>query len=184
MCMYSKKVILFQKWWCDIINDLLTELSVRTRNTKLSLWLTILASSGRTKKIGLRISRALQNTDGALSYVARWENWYATGNFEQERLWGSSVVKRLDSESIFQQQFGEYNGDDGCYSITFDSSTMVRLSELLQKFSNDNTWAYWCIILRKRAGTDKMDYRWFRRKYLLGCLGKLGEVSKQQQVIE
>ena len=26
---------------------------------------------------------------------------------------------------------------------------------------------------------DKMDYRMFRRKYLLGCLGKLGEVSKQ-----
>ena len=29
---------------------------------------------------------------------------------------------------------------------------------------------------------DKMDYRLFRKKYLLGCLGKLGEVSKQQQV--
>ena len=29
-----------------------------------------------------------------------------------------------------------------------------------------------------------MDYRMFGRKYLLGCLRKLGEVSKQQQVIE
>ena len=38
----------------------------------------------------------------------------------------------------------------------------------------------WCIILRKRAGTDKMDYHMFRREYLLGCLGKLGEVIKQQ----
>ena len=32
----------------------------------------------------------------------------------------------------------------------------------------------------KQAGTDKMDYRIYRRKYLLGSLGKLGEVSKQQ----
>ena len=44
----------------------------------------------------------------------------------------------------------------------------------------DDTWARWCIILRKRAGIDKMDYHMFRRKYLLGCLGKQGEVSKQQ----
>ena len=28
----------------------------------------------------------------------------------------------------------------------------------------------------------EMNYRLFRRKYLLGSLGKLGEVSKQQQV--
>ena len=27
---------------------------------------------------------------------------------------------------------------------------------------------------------DKMDYHMFRKKYLLGCLGKLGEVLKQQ----
>ena len=47
------------------------------------------------------------------------------------------------------------------------------------KVSNDDTWSSWCIILGKRAGTDKMDYRMFGRKYLLGCLGKLGEVSKQ-----
>ena len=38
--------------------------------------------------------------------------------------------------------------------------------------------SYWCFILRKRAGIDKMDYRLFRRKYLLGCLGNLGEVSR------
>ena len=44
----------------------------------------------------------------------------------------------------------------------------------------DDTWARWCIILRKRAGIDKMDYHMFRREYLLGCLGKLGEVLKQQ----
>ena len=29
---------------------------------------------------------------------------------------------------------------------------------------------------------DKTNYRLFRRKYLLGCLGKLGEVSKQLQL--
>ena len=31
-------------------------------------------------------SRTLQNTGSALSYIARWENWYAAGNFGQERL--------------------------------------------------------------------------------------------------
>ena len=40
--------------------------------------------------------------------------------------------------------------------------------------------AWWCIILRKLAGIDKMDYHMFRRKYLLRCSGKLGEVLKQQ----
>ena len=53
-------------------------------------------------------------------------------------------------------------------------------SGLLQKVSNDDTWARWCTTLRKRAGIDKMDYHMFRREYLLGCLGKLGEVLKQQ----
>ena len=33
-------------------------------------------------------------------------------------------------KSIFQQQFGEYHEYDGCYSIYFDSSTIVRLSGL------------------------------------------------------
>ena len=49
-----------------------------------------------------------------------------------------------------------------------------------KKVSNDDTWACWRIILRKRAGIDKMNYRMFRNKYVLGCLDKLGEVSKQQ----
>ena len=40
--------------------------------------------------------------------------------------------------------------------------------------------ACWCIILRKRAGIDKMDYHMFRRKYSLGCSVKLEEVLKQQ----
>ena len=35
------------------------------------------------------------------------------------------------------------------------------------------------LILRKRTGIDKMDYHMFRRKYLLGCLGKLEDVLKQ-----
>ena len=50
-----------------------------------------------------------------------------------------SVVKVSDSESIFQQQFGEYHGDEGCYSIHFDSSTIIMLSELPGKVSNDDT---------------------------------------------
>ena len=74
------------------------------------------------------LTRAFQNTGGALSCIARLKNWYVTGNFGQKRLLGSIVVTRLDSESTFQQQFGEYHGDDGCYSIYFDSSTIVRLS--------------------------------------------------------
>ena len=53
-----------------------------------------------------------------------------------------------------------------------------------KKVLDDDTWACWCIILRKRAGMDKMDYHTFRRKYLLGCSGKRGEVLKQQLVIE
>ena len=52
-------------------------------------------------------------------------------------------------------------------------------SQVYYKVSNDDTWACWC-ILRKRAGIDKMDYHIFRRKYLLGCFGNLGEVLKQQ----
>ena len=58
---------------------------------------------------------------GALSYIAQWENWYAAGNFGQEQLRGSFAVTRSDSESIFQQQFGEYYEYDGCYAIYFDS---------------------------------------------------------------
>ena len=42
-------------------------------------------------------------------------------------------------------------------------------SQIYCKVSDDDTWACWCIILRKRAGIDKMDYHMFRRKYLLGC---------------
>ena len=42
------------------------------------------------------------------------------------QLWAR--VTRSDSESIFQQQFREYHGDDRCYSIYFDNSTRVRIS--------------------------------------------------------
>ena len=54
------------------------------------------------------------------SYLARWENWYAAGNFGEERLWDSFAVTRSDSESIFQHQFarGEYHGYGGCYYLT------------------------------------------------------------------
>ena len=101
------------------------------------------------------------------------------GQLRQERLCGSSADTKSDSESIFQQQFGEYHGDDGCSSIYFDSSKSHQPPRSTKKVENDDTWACWCIILPKRAGIDKMDYHMFRRKYLLGCLGKLGEVSKQ-----
>ena len=58
---------------------------------------------------------------------------------------------------------------------------MVRLSGLLKKVSNDDIWVCWCIILQKRAGINKMDYRMLRRKYLLGCLGKLGDSGDLRQ---
>ena len=55
------------------------------------------------------------------------------------------VVTRSDSESNCQQQFGESHGDDGCYSIYFDSSTCNRLAPRVTiKISNDGSWAYWC----------------------------------------
>ena len=55
-------------------------------------------------------------------------------------------------------------------------------SQVYYKVSNYDTWVCWCIILRKPAGTNKMDYHMFRRKYLslLGCLGMLREVLKKQ----
>ena len=61
------------------------------------------------------------------------EELVCSGHFGQGRLCGSLAVTRSDSESIFQQQFGEYHGYDGFYSIYFDSSPIVRLSGLLQK---------------------------------------------------
>ena len=38
-------------------------------------------------------------------------------------------------------------------------------SQVYYKVSNDDTWACWCIILRERAGIDKMDDYMFRTKY-------------------
>ena len=43
-------------------------------------------SRGRLTVVQHHVTRALQNTGGALSHIARWENWYATGNFGQEWL--------------------------------------------------------------------------------------------------
>ena len=51
-------------------------------------------------------------------------------------------------------------------------------SQVYYKVSNDDAWACWCIILRKRASIDKIDYHMFPRKYLLRSSGKLGEVLK------
>ena len=80
-----------------------------------------------------------------------------------------------DSESIFQQQFGECHGYDGCCSTYFDSSTIVRLMFTIKSRMTIFGLAG-VIILQKRADIDKMDYHMFQRKYLLRCLGKLGEV--------
>ena len=40
------------------------------------------------------------------------------------------------------------------------------------------------VLFCENEQTDKMDYHLFRRKYLLACLGKHWEVSRQQQVKE
>ena len=47
------------------------------------------------------------------------ELWYAMGNFGQEWFQGSFAFTRSDSESIFQQQFGENHRDDSCYYLTW-----------------------------------------------------------------
>ena len=47
--------------------------------------------------------------------VCNWQLWAR----------GSIVVTRSDISSIFQEQFGEYHGNDGCYSIYCDSSTII-----------------------------------------------------------
>ena len=38
------------------------------------------------------------------------------------------------------------------------AAQLLRSQDYYRKVSNDDTWACWCIILRKRAGTDKMNY--------------------------
>ena len=53
------------------------------------------------------------------------------------------------------------NTMDMTAAIEYILTTIVRLSRLLQKVSNDDTWACWCIILRKRTSIDKMDYHMF-----------------------
>ena len=106
-------------------------------------------------KRALRFHHSASNTGGALSYIVRWENWYAMGNCGQERLWGSLIVITSNSRSILQQQFGENPGNVCCYSIYFDISGIVWLSRLLQQVSNDDTWACWCIILQNEQTWTK-----------------------------
>ena len=43
----------------------------------------------------------------------------------------SSQLQGRIARAFSSKQFGEYHGYDGCYSIYFDSSTIVRLSGLL-----------------------------------------------------
>ena len=96
------------------------------------------------------------------------------------QLWKRAAVRQLRSHNVEQREYlaatvWKNPGNDCCYLICFDINTIVWFSRLLQQVSNDDTWACWCIIL----DMDKMDYRLFRRKYLIGCLGKLGKVYKQ-----
>ena len=47
---------------------------------------------------------------------------------------GSEAASQLQgriARAFSSKQFGEYHGDDGCYLIHFDSSTIVRLSGLI-----------------------------------------------------
>ena len=83
------------------------------------------------------------------------------------------MVITLNSESIF----GENPGNDFCSSIDFDISTMVRLSKDYFNKSLMTILGLASVLLCENEHTDKMDYCLFRRKYLLGCLGKLGVVT-------
>ena len=65
--------------------------------------------------------------------MARWGNWYATGNFRQKGLWGSSTVTRSDSESIFQQKFGEYHGDDAAIQYTLTAAQSLDSQDYYKK---------------------------------------------------
>ena len=63
------------------------------------------------------------------------------------QLWAKEALRQLgsitsNSESILQQQFGENPGNDCCYSIYFDISTIVWLSRSLQQVSNDVTLGF------------------------------------------
>ena len=54
------------------------------------------------------------------------------------------------------------NTMDMTAAIQYISTAAQSLgSQVYFKVSNDDTWACWCIILRKRAGRDKMDYHMF-----------------------
>ena len=62
---------------------------------------------------------------------------------------GSFLVTRSDSESVFQQQFGENHGDDGCYSIYLTAAQSFGSQGLLQEVCNDDTWACERCIITK-----------------------------------
>ena len=116
---------------------------------------------------------------GRRTFVARWKNWYAAGNFGQKRLRSSFAVIRSDSESIFQQQFSEYHGYDGCYSIYFDSSTQVYY-----KKSRMTILGLAGVLFCENEQRHIQNGLSYVPKKILGCSGKLGEDLKQQQVTE
>ena len=117
---------------------------------------------------------------GALSYIARWENCYAGATLGKS---GSEAASQLQGriERAFSSN-SLVNTMDMTAAIQYILTAAQSLGSQVyyKKSANDDTWACWRIILPRRAGIDKMDYHIFRRKYLLGSSGKLGEVLKQQ----
>ena len=56
--------------------------------------------------------------------------WATLGKSSSE---AASQLQGRIARAFFQQQFGEYHGYDGCYSVYFGTSKIVRLSGLLKK---------------------------------------------------
>ena len=98
------------------------------------------------------------------------------------QLWARAVLRQLCSYKVGQREHFSATIWGKTMEITVVIQYILTATQSFdsQEVSNDDTLACWCIILRGRAGIDKMDYRMLRRKYLLGCLRKLGEFSKQQ----
>ena len=86
---------------------------------------------------------------------------------------------KVDSESIFQQRFGEYHGDDGCFQYILTAAQSLGSQDYYKK-SRMTILGLAGVLFCENEQTDKMDYCMFRRKYLLGCSGKLGEASTEQ----
>ena len=114
------------------------------------------------------VSRALQNTGGWLTFLYRaMRDLVCNG-----QLWARAVPRQLRRTA---RAFSA-NSLEKTMEITVVIQYILTATQSVgsQDYCNSRMTILG-IILR-----DKIDYRMFRRKYLFGCLRKLGEFSKQQ----